>query len=109
MLRRPDKAGRTTWASHVKTLLFRYGLGYAWLAVEIGDVSAFVELFKTRVKDCALQNLTEKLNTSSKTVYYRLYLSIDLPYLYKRALSNFRCSGHNLNIETGKHLHIDRD
>ena len=108
MLRRPDKAWRTTWASHVKILLFRYGFGYAWLAVEIGDVSAFVELFKTRVKDCALQNLTEKLNTSSKTVYYRLYLSIDLPYLYKRALSNFRCSGHNFNIETGRHLHIDR-
>jgi len=31
------------------------------------------------------------------------YLSIDIPYLYKRALSNFRCSGHSLNIETGRH------
>ena len=33
----------------------------------------------------------------------------DLPYLYKRALSNFRCSGHSLNFETGRHQNIDRE
>ena len=29
--------------------------------------------------------------------------------MYKRALSNFRCSGHSLNIETGRHQNIDRE
>ena len=29
--------------------------------------------------------------------------------MYKRALSNFRCSCHSLNIETGRHQNIDRE
>ena len=31
-----------------------------------------------------------------------------MPYLYKKILSNFRCSGHNLMIEKGRHMNIDR-
>ena len=67
-----------------------------WLANELGDTIAFTKLFKIRVVDCAIQNLNEKVNKSSKTLYYRhfktlldveRYLSIDLPYVYKRALS----------------------
>ena len=62
-----------------------------------------------------MQTLNDKLN---KTCYYRhfktlldseRYLSIDLPYLYKKALSNFRHSGHCLNIETGRRQQIDRE
>ena len=89
-----------------------------WLANEVGDTIAFTKLFKMRVVDCAIQNLNEKVNKSSKTLYHRnfktrldfeRYLSIDLPYLYKIALSNFRCSCHSLNIETGRHQNIDRE
>ena len=89
-----------TWATHIKQLLFQFGFGYAWLANEVGDTIAFTKLFKIHV-DCTIQNLNEKVNNSSKTLYHRnfktlldveRYLSIDLPYLYKRALSNFRCS-----------------
>ena len=118
MLRSLDLAGRTTWATHIKCLLFKFGFGYAWLANEVGDVVAFTKLFNTRVADCALQNLNEKVNTSSKTLYYKhfktlldteRYLSIDLPFLYKKSLSNFRCSGHCLNVETGRHQHIERE
>ena len=107
-----------TWATHIKQVLFQFGFGYAWLANEVGDTIAFTKLFKIRVVDCAIQNLNEKVNNSSKTLYYRnfktlldveRYLSIDLPYLYKRALSDFRCSGHSLNIETGRHQKIDRE
>ena len=95
MLRRLDEVGRTTWASHVKNITVPIWRRIRiWLADEIGDVSAFVELFKTRVKESTLQNLTEKLNTSSKTVYYRhfktmlnteRFLSIDLHNVYKKA------------------------
>ena len=28
---------------------------------------------------------------------------------FKRILANFRCSSHLLNIEQGRHLHIDRE
>jgi hypothetical protein len=32
-----------------------------------------------------------------------------MPHAYKRALANFRFSGHDLKIETGRHLNIDRE
>ena len=32
-----------------------------------------------------------------------------LPYNLKRLLANFRCSGHDLMIEKGRHSNIDRD
>ena len=38
---------------------------------EVGDTVAFTYLFKTRVADCAQQNLNEKINASGKTYYYR--------------------------------------
>lgn len=118
MLRDLDQTGRVTWATHVRGLLFQFGFGYAWLANEIGDISSFCVMFKQRVRDCAMQHLQESVNTSSKTIHYRqfkspldveTYLCIDLPYMYKKALSNFRCSGHQLKIETGRHLKIDRE
>ena len=34
---------------------------------------------------------------------------MNLPYNYKQTLANFRCSSHDLKIETGRHLNIDRD
>jgi hypothetical protein len=58
------------------------------------------------------------INTSPKAISYRIYktsisdecyLSLSMPYKYKRALANFRCSGHDLKIETGRHLNIDRE
>jgi len=114
MVRSLDESGRITWTTHIKQLLYQFGFGYAWLANEVGDTIAFTQLFKIRVVDFAIQNL----NRSSKTLYYRnfktrldveRYLSINIPYLYKRALSNFRCSCHSLNIETGRHQNIDRE
>ena len=37
------------------------------------------------------------------------YLSIDISYNYRRVLANFRCSAHELMIEKGRHLGIDRN
>ena len=32
-----------------------------------------------------------------------------MPFLHKKAMSRFRCSGHMLKIETGRHHNIDRE
>ncbi len=42
MLKQHDDIGRINWATHVKTLLHRYGFGYAWVAQDIGDTNMFV-------------------------------------------------------------------
>jgi hypothetical protein len=118
MLRRLDELGRITWATHVKQLLFQYGFGYVWIYGDVGDINMFMQQFTSRLKDCCKQNLHENINTSPKALSYKLfktnltpetYLSISLSYIYKKILSNFRCSGHRLMIERGRHLNIDRE
>ena len=118
VLRNQDSSGRTNWASHVKRLLYENGFGYVWLANEIGDAKTFLLSFKTRIKDCALQKLQAQVNDSPKSLYYsqfktmlnvERYLYLELPYLFKKTLSNFRCSGHKLMVEKGRHLNINRE
>ena len=118
MLKQLDEAGRRTWASNIKELLFTYGFGYVWIAQEVGNESNFIQLFKTRIKDCFLQRWSSGLDNSSKALHYKHfkshlysepYLDIDLSYTLRKTLSNFRCSSHALMIEKGRHLSIDRD
>ena len=37
------------------------------------------------------------------------YLNIGMTYVLRKAFSNFRCSGHKLMIEKGRHLNIERN
>ena len=57
------------------------------------------------------------LNDSPKALHYKYlkshlysnpYLDIDLSYILRKKLSNFRCSTPTLMIEKGRHLAIDR-
>ena len=83
MLRNLDEQGRTTWATYVnvKRMLFRHGLGYAWIANGVGNIN-------TRDSDCCRQALL----SSSKAVSYRMYktsitteyyLSLNMSYVCK--------------------------
>ena len=53
MLRRLDDAGRITWASKVKDILFKYGFGYVWVNENVGNEVMFFKAFKQRLMDCA--------------------------------------------------------
>ena len=46
MLRNLDNSGRTTWATKVKTILFKYGFGYVWVNENVGDEALFLKSFK---------------------------------------------------------------
>ena len=118
MLRSLTEAGRITWASHVKSLLFQNGFGYAWIANTVGNVNNFISIFQRRIKDISLQNWQRNINDSPKTNYYKhfkssldveRYLFIDLSYIKRKTLANFRCCSHNLMIEKGRHLNIERE
>ena len=117
MLRSFSDSGKINWASKVRSLLYRYGFGYVWEANTVGDGVNFVNVFRQRVKDCFVQQWHSDIENSPKALYYKhfkfileveSYLKIDLPFLYRKILANFRCSGHCLMIEKGRHQDVDR-
>lgn len=116
MLRSLTDAGKTTWASHIKKQLFEHGFGYAWIADSVGNTNVFLNTFTQRIKDISLQNWRDSINSSPKADNYKFfkmhldverYLFMDLNYTCRKTLANFRCSGHNLQIERGRHLNIE--
>ena len=111
MLRRLDDAGRITWASKVKEILFKYGFGYVWVNENVGDEVMFLKAFKQRLTDCAKQEWRESVSESSKAYYYRNYMTdltvakyifYNIPFKFRIALSKLRCSVHTLHIEVGR-------
>lgn len=118
MLKRLHESGRKTWAGNIKEMLFQFGFGYVWISHDVGDDLNFINMFKQRLFDCYSQNWHNAVDSSPKALHYKYfktllnverYLSLDLAYKYRRAFSNFRCSCHNLMIEKGRHIGIDRD
>ena len=92
--------------------------GYVWEADTIGDASRFINLFRQRLADCFTQQWHSEVEESPKALHYKHfklilevepYLNIDLPFVYRKVLANFRCSSHSLMIEAGRHQNIDRN
>ena len=85
---------------------------------EIGNVNLFIYLFKQRLVDCYTQKWRNDINASNRCLHYKnfksllnveKYLLLDIPFVYKRSFSKFRCSNHKLTIETGRHINIPRE
>ena len=118
MLKSLTDAGKITWTALIKSLLFEFGFGYAWLANEIGNRNHFLNLFEQRIKDISIQNWRRAINDSSKATHCKYfksnldvekYLFVDLNFICRKTLANFWCSSHNLLIERGRHLNIERE
>ena len=37
------------------------------------------------------------------------YIFIDLKHIARKMLANFRCSGHNLTVEKGRHTRVEME
>ena len=118
MLKSLTDAGKITWATHIRSLLFENGFGHAWIEGSVGNANAFIALYIRRIKDISLQNWHRIVHDSPKAYHYRhfksqldveKYLSIDLSFIGRKTLANFRCSSHNLQIEKGRHQNIERE
>ena len=112
MLKNLDENGRNTWASSVRMLLYHYGFGIVWMEQGVGDKALFLKNFLTRLKDCHVQDWHRDINNSSKLSIYCTYKSMLEPEMYldvvdiwkfRRSLTKFRVSCHNLEIEKGRH------
>ena len=88
------------------------------VSLKLLEALKFAYCFTQRVKDCLLQNRHSKVAELSKAEHYKnykillnveKYLSINISYKYRRVLAHFRCSVHELMIEKGRHLAIDRN
>ena len=54
----------------VRELLSRMGFNYVWLSQGVGNVNAFLNLFKQRLTDNFTQNWHERLSNSSRANLY---------------------------------------
>ncbi len=59
------------WASQVKNMLAEVGCYHVWLSQGTGDVTAFLSLFKQRLKDNFIQNWNTRISDSSRALFYR--------------------------------------
>ena len=79
MLKSLDNMGRIIWASRIKNLLFENGFGIVCINEYVGDVNQFLSKFQQRLKDCAQQNWTAKVNNSSRCQFYKHFKSLLTP------------------------------
>ena len=110
--------GKQTWASEIKGLLYRNGLGNVGVNQGVGDVEHFLALYKQRLVDISTQewhsDITEnrKLDTYilyKSELFFETYLSIDIMPKHRISLSRFRCVNHNLAIEKMRSTHSRED
>ena len=118
MLVELDNAGRCNWATHVKSLLFKFGFGVVWLSQEVGNFDLFKKILSQRLKDCAIQGWHESVTENKKLGTYCLFKSLLEPEKYlslvkvsnfRIAITRFRCSSHGLHIETGRHKAVAKE
>lgn len=103
-----DESGKVTWATRVKQLLYMFGFGNVWQQQGVGNCELFVDVFKRRISDVAMQQWhtelqeNRKLNVLSQVkdcLDLEKYLSCIRIHHHRTALSRFRCSNHKLSIE----------
>lgn len=105
--RMPNKIN---WCSLVKDLLCSLGFYEAWLYQGIGHVDLFLINIKQRLNDNFVQNWSNRLNDSSRALFYNTIAVFRLqPYLElinikkcRIELTKLRVSSHRLHIETGR-------
>ena len=101
------------WAFQIKTILETHGLGYMWH--DQNTESTSFSLIKQRILDNFRQSWYAEINNSSRlSTYSRIkhdfnqekYLNTINEKKYRIALTKFRTSAHNLEIEKGRHLPV---
>ena len=60
-----------SWAVFVKDMLSNLGFFHVWAAQEVGDENKFLSIFKQRLSDNFVQTWNQRLNESSRAIFYR--------------------------------------
>jgi hypothetical protein len=103
--------GKGNWVSLLKNLLETYGFGYVWENQGVENDTAFLVVFKQRVRDNFGQMVHRELEGTSRGNSYILYhehficakyLDVVKTERHRIALSRLRSSNHRLAIESGR-------
>jgi hypothetical protein len=108
--RETEEAGQNTnWALLVKNMLFKNGLGFAWIQQYIHDENNFECIFRNRINDIFLQKCQENIDNVSDN---RLFKSLDSECTYylseindkhiRNAIAKIRLGSHNFMVERGR-------
>ena len=117
MLKFLDASGKVNWVSKVRQTLYMNGFGFVWNQQGVGNETLFINEFTQRLKDQYLQVWADTCSNSSKlSTYISFKTNFELePYFnylnirkFRYYYSSFRCSSHQLMIEKGRYLGLDR-
>ena len=114
MLREDADSGNSyngnNWAFHIKSLLDSLGLSYVWL--QQNEIEIPISLIKQRLFDFYFQSWYSDINNSNRLLTYarfkheftcEKYLDFITNEKYRFALTRFRLSSHELEIERGRY------
>jgi len=82
----------------IRTLLYKYGFSFIWISQDVGDINAFIRMFKHRVFNYCTLDWQAALDTSSRCDHYNnfkslltveTYLTMDIQLNYRIAMSKF--------------------
>ena len=109
---------KSEWIQTVKTTLNYCGFsGFWWNQTLPCSIEAFKLSVKLRLKDQFIQKWQETISQGGKCTIYRIikttfgfekYLN-DLPDLWRKYFTKFRCPNHRLPIEAGVRSQVLRD
>ena len=107
--------GGMNWASHIKTELDNLGLSYIWHNQLNSGIP--IEYIRLRILDQFKQQWLSRINNSSRLKMYsrvkqqfsfESYLDQITTPKFRIALTRFKISAHNLQIEKGRHFGLNR-
>ena len=91
--------------------MFTYGFGFIWEDQEDINGAVFIQIFRQRIFDCAMQMWSLQISDISKLCTYKLfkgelkverYLLLNLPRRLTVIFAKFRISNYDLEIEKGR-------
>ena len=105
---------RTKWIQTIEKLIKTFNL------IETSNNSfKFQKTTKTRIREYHTNTWKEKISQQNVSSRLKVYKDINsefitpshlsLPFNMRKVISKMRCSNHNLEIERGRHLNIERD
>ena len=81
MLLHLQNSGKKTWAYHVRMLLCENGFGEAWMQ-DVGDMSAFLCVFRQRLINRFQQEWSHHVSTSERFEFYSSFKTLFISEKY---------------------------